>query len=183
MLEGYSPKLGRRVQLFDHARFAVWIGLEAAATVLSFCERPVRVGPRATDMLVDFWLRLAKKETFLVVTTDQPAHAIPAQIDGIEVRVVGAADRAAANVWVSNWQRMLPVLNATRAAIPASLLKSVRRFVHGPTSLAHIEQELSFGDPSIVRGAVFELLRTGQLAAPSLHTEPLYLHTMVEPAP
>jgi len=38
------------------------------------------------------------------------------------------------------------------------------------------------GDPPIVRGAVFELLRTGQLRAPSLQTETLSLHTLLEPA-
>jgi hypothetical protein len=44
VLEGYSPKLGRRVQLFDYASFSVWIGLEADPTVNTFCERPRPLG-------------------------------------------------------------------------------------------------------------------------------------------
>ena len=37
--------------------------------------------------------------------------------------------------------------------------------------------------PTVVRGTIFELLRTGQLMAPSLHTQALSLHTLVEPTP
>ena len=39
------------------------------------------------------------------------------------------------------------------------------------------------GDPAVVRGTIFDLLRTGQLMAPSLHTQALSLHTIVEPTP
>ena len=63
-----------------------------------------------------------------------------------------------------------------------AVVKSVLSLVCRPLALAVIESELSFGDPAVVRGAVFELLRTGQLMAPSLHTQPLSMHTMVEPA-
>jgi len=47
-------------------------------------------------------------------------------------------------------------------------------------ALSRIEHELSVGDPSLVRAAVFDLLRTGQLRAPSLHTQALSPHTLVE---
>ena len=183
LLEGYSPKLGRRVQLFDHAAFAVWIGLEAAPAVISLCERPARAGPAATDRMIDFWVRVTDGEAFLVVTHDDAADELPARVDGIEVRHVGAADRAAANVWITNWQRMLPVINATRSVISTALMTTVRRFVREPTPLARIVHEFAVGDPTLVRGTVFEMLRTAQLAAPSLHTQPLSLHTVVEPTP
>jgi hypothetical protein len=41
LIEGFSPKLGRRLQFFDHATFGVWIGLEATPDVITFCERPI----------------------------------------------------------------------------------------------------------------------------------------------
>jgi hypothetical protein len=44
LIEGFSPKLERRLQFFDHATFAVWIALEATPDVISFCERPSRTG-------------------------------------------------------------------------------------------------------------------------------------------
>jgi hypothetical protein len=51
------------------------------------------------------------------------------------------------------------------------------------TALSRIEHELPLSDPSLVRAAVFDLLRTGQLRAPSLHTQALSPHTLVEPIP
>ncbi|MBW8832899.1 MAG: hypothetical protein JF606_26610 [Burkholderiales bacterium] len=49
--------IGRRVQLFDHAAFAVWLGLEAEPAVSSLCERPARIGPDANALPIDFWVR------------------------------------------------------------------------------------------------------------------------------
>jgi hypothetical protein len=46
-------------------------------------------------------------------------------------------------------------------------------------SLGRLEHELSFGDPSLARGAIFEQLRTGEIRAPSLHTQPIGLHTLI----
>ena len=37
LIEGFSPKLGRRLQFFDHTAFAVWIALEATPDVTGVC--------------------------------------------------------------------------------------------------------------------------------------------------
>ena len=71
------------------------------------------------------------------------------------MRRITDADRAARRVWVTNWQRMLPVVNATRGLLSASLLKSVRACVREPLPLARIEREASRGDIALARGAVF----------------------------
>ena len=55
--------------------------------------------------------------------------------------------------------------------------------VNKPLALSLIEHELWVGDPAVVRGAIFELLRKGQLMAPNLHTQALSLQTLVEPTP
>lgn len=86
-------------------------------------------------------------------------------------------------MWVANWLRMIPVINATRDVRPKSVIKSVLNLVRQPLALSLVEHELSVGDPAIVRGTIYELLRTGQLIAPSLHTQALSLHTQVEPTP
>jgi hypothetical protein len=44
-----------------------------------------------------------------------------------------------------------------------------------------VERELTKMQQMLVRTAVFDLLRTGGLAAPSLHTQKLSLHTLLEP--
>ena len=73
--------------------------------------------------------------------------------------------------------------NSRSAWRPKSLIKSVLNLVRQPLALFLVEHELAVGDPAVVRGTIFELLRTGQLMAPSLHTQALSLHTLLEPAP
>ena len=102
-------------------------------------------------------------------------------VDGISVEIVPLAELAAARVWISNWSRMLPVINA-RSLLPKSLSKSILGRVHGPEPVACVERDLAVGDPAIVRGAFFELLRTGRPRAPSLHFQPLDLYLILEPA-
>jgi len=38
LIEGFSPKLGRRLQFFDHATFAVWIGLTTSSVVITLAQ-------------------------------------------------------------------------------------------------------------------------------------------------
>lgn len=106
---------------------------------------------------------------------------LPQSVQDIPLRLVPAAEQAAAAVWVANWLRMIPVINATRNVQPKTLIKSVLSLVGRPLALSLVEHELTVGDPAVVRGTIFELLRTGQLMAPSLHTQALSLHTLVEP--
>ena len=158
LIEAYSPKLGRRIQLFDHATFAVWIGLEAAPSVTSLCERPVRLGGAANDPVIDFWVRHDGVEQFLNVASDGDARTRPDHVDGIPLRLVRPPDRAAAGIWIANWQRMLPVINATRTTVSRSLMRSVSSFVRAPTPMAIIERQFNIGDPTVVRGTIFERL-------------------------
>lgn len=182
LLTAFSPKLGRTVVFFDHACFDQWIRLEADPGVLAFCERPRRVGSGVDGPLIDFWVGGRTQEEMLIVETGQLLEALPPKVQDVPLRLVPTAEQAAAAIWVSNWHRLIPVINATRGLAPKAMVKSVLSLVCRPLALAVIESELSFGDPAVVRGAVFELLRTGQLMAPSLHTQPLSMHTMVEPA-
>jgi len=67
LIEGFSPKLGRRLQFFEHATFAVWIGLGADPEVISLCERPTRMGLGKIDPIIDFWVRRTGGEEFQLV--------------------------------------------------------------------------------------------------------------------
>ena len=113
----------------------------------------------------------------------QGSTKLPRSAQHMPLRLVPAAEQAAAAVWVANWLRIIPVINATRGTAPKILIKSVLRLVHRPLALSLVEHELSVGDPAVVRGTIVKLLRTGQLMAPSLHTQALSLHTLVGPAP
>lgn len=181
LIEGLSPKLCRRLQFFDHATFAVWIGLEADPDVISLCERPTRMGPGKIDPIIDFWVRRTNGEEFQLVPHGASDISLPSEVNEVPIRTINAVDRAASAVWISNWMRMLPVINSARNAISKTTMKSVSRFVREPMPLAVIERQFSNGDPTVVRASLFELLRMGQLTAPALRTEPLSVHTTLEP--
>ena len=183
LLTAFSPKLGRTVRAFDHAAFEQWFCLEVDPGVISFCEHPCRVGAIDEGRLIDFWVARHGQEEMLVVEGGPGSAKLPKSAQNMPLRLVPAAAQAAAAVWVANWLRMIPVINATRGTAPKTLIKSVLSLVRRPLALSLVEHELSVGDPAVVRGTIFELLRTGQLMAPSLHTQALSLHTLVEPAP
>ena len=108
LLEAFSPKLGRRVRLFDHACFEQWIRLEADPSVLWLCERPARLGAARDARHIDFWVQRCDGEQLLLV--DRAAEPTPETVIGLPVHRIAAAELAAAAMWVSNWQRMLPVV-------------------------------------------------------------------------
>jgi len=66
-LEARSPKLGRRLRLFDHLAFSQWIGLEADPAVLTFCERPARISRQPDSCLIDFWVQRAGGQAMLLL--------------------------------------------------------------------------------------------------------------------
>ncbi|WP_213959852.1 hypothetical protein [Variovorax sp. dw_954] len=162
LLEGFSPKLGRRIHLFDLATFDQWLCLEADPTVLCLCERPLRLSPAPGSRLVDFWVHRDDGEQLLLVDDGEDEHSSPTASD-IPLRRVAAV--------------------STRAWIQPSLTLSIFPHVREPMALSSLERAFAMGDPPVVRGAVFELLRTGRLSAPSLHRQPLTLHTLFEPTP
>ena len=182
LIEGYSPKLGRRLKCVGRHAFEQWIRLESDPTVLTFCERPVTWDQNGEQRLIDFWIRDRDQETLLVVGDDPPLPAKAIGNISIPVRKVPLAELAAASIWITNWERMLPCMIACRSCLTIALLKAVARFVTEPMQLSRIERELSLGDPTLLRAAVFTLLHRGRLQAPKLVTESLSYLTVFAPA-
>jgi hypothetical protein len=129
--------------------------------------------------IVDFWLGFVDHEGLVLLSdrtpaTDRQQNYPDFDSDAFTVRYIGAAERAAARVWIGNWQRMLPLLVAARGLVT---LNAIERFVATPQPLLAVEREFSTGDPVLVRAAVFELLHLGRAQALELHTESLSLLT------
>ena len=133
--------------------------------------------------LIDFWVRRVNREELLVVDRGRLPTDLPELIDGVSLKIVPSGELAAAATWTTNWLRIIPVINATRSLASKNLTRSVLNLIRSPLALSRVEHELSPGEPSLVRGTIFELLRQGRLSAPSLHTQRLTLNTVVEPAP
>ena len=181
LLTAFSPTLERTVRTFDHHGLWQWVRLETDPQITSFCEHPARLGKDDDARLIDFWVQRGDSDEFLVLDRDRTLDEIPTYLDGIALRIVPAAELAAAGTWITNWLRMLPVITATRGLVPKNLLRAATKLVCEPVALSFVEHKLAVGDPCLVRGAVFELLRTGRLLAPSLHSQALSLHTTIEP--
>lgn len=181
LIEGYSPKLGRRVSCHSRAAFELWLGLEADPSVRSFCERPAIMTVEGHERVLDLWACQSDQEAFLVLADDNAK--LPADWLGIPVRRIDVAELAAARQWISNWERMLPIITLTRDFVSKSHLEDVLRHVNAPMSLARIEREFVTNDVMWVRGTVFRLLAAGRLIAPSLRIDRLSLQTLFEPAP
>ena len=180
LIEGFSPKLGRRVSCHSRAAFELWLGAEADPTIQTFCERPVAIDVDGRERLVDFWVRHVDHEALLLAADEDTV--LPNDWHGIRVRRIGVADLAASRMWCANWERMLPVINLTRDCVTKQHLADVRRYVGEPMPLARIEREFVTNDAMWVRGAVFRLLAAGRVIAPSLRTDRLWLQTTFEPA-
>jgi hypothetical protein len=178
----FSPKLGRRLTLYRRSAFEAWLMLEADPAAKTFCEWPGFMAVDGQRRVVDFWARYGDHECLVVLSetipeTDRPRSRLDFDPEAFAVRHIDAAERAAARVWTGSWQRMLPVLIAAGGLVKPSMLGAIERFVALPQSLMAIEREFSTGDPSLVRAAVFELLRRGRIEALELHTESLTLLT------
>ena len=182
LLRAFSPTLERSVRAFDYQGLWQWVRLETDPLITSFCEHPARLGKDDDARLIDFWVQRGNSEELLVLDRGRSFGKIPACLDGIALRSVPAAELAAAGTWITNWLRMLPVITTTRDLVPKNLLRAATNLVREPVALSFVEHKLAVGDPCLVRGAIFELLRTGRLLAPSLHSQALSLHTTIEPA-
>ena len=165
MLEAFSPKLSRRITLFDRSSFDLWTLLEADPDVLALCERPTLL---ATDpaRTVDFWVQRRNHEELLLLQRGELATADEC-VGKLALRAIPLAELSAHRTLIANWQCILPQVNATRGLLPHWLKDSGLRRVRAPTALGLVEHDLRVGDPSLVRGAIFELLRTGLLRAPT----------------
>ena len=48
---------------------------------------------------------------------ESPCDLALQDFNGVAIEVVPLAELAAARVWISNWSRMLPVINATHSLL------------------------------------------------------------------
>lgn len=79
--------------------------------------------------------------------SNHPDANLPVTLHEIAVHYVRDSDLAASQIWVSNWTRILGVINAARGVFEQAMLKSIQDFVQQPIKLGHIEAQFSCGDP------------------------------------
>ena len=188
-LETFSPKLGRRLRLYDRAAFEWWLQLESNPGVHAFCERPARLHlGHAGTALIDFWVCYADREEVHLIALDAPLANVPLPASmafGIgeqaSVRIIRREDVMAQRTWILNWERMLPFITASRGMISPALRQRILAAIGGSKQLSNLEREMAPVDAMLVKGAVFALLHEGQVSAASLHEHALSLRTRFSP--
>jgi hypothetical protein len=180
-IEIYGLKLDRRVQCFGEAAYGQWVCLEADPSIQTYCERPAFLEIDNEKLLVDFWIKQGDQETLLIIGEECSVQNTTLAKAYYAVKTISQNELAAAQVWIENWERILPIITSCRGLVADTLLKSIEKLITEPMQLSHIERELATSEPTIVRGAIFTLLHRGQLRAPQLLTEPLSFLTRFEP--
>ncbi|RZF24505.1 hypothetical protein EVC45_38505 [Paraburkholderia sp. UYCP14C] len=184
-IEAFSPKLRRRITFYRRFLLELWMLLETDPAVVTFCERPGYIQIEGNSRLADFLIRYVDHDELVILTVEDLDGSMGETTgchrsfdrDALSIRRVGPADLAAARVWIENWQRMLPYLVTNRGLVPPTLSEAIVRFLAAPQRLLAIEREFSAGDPVLPRAALFDLLYSGQVVAPELHSQPLSLLT------
>lgn len=177
-LEVWSPKLRRRLTFYCRDTLSLWALLEANPRVATFCERPGYVRTDERTLIADFWLMqdgdvecwALDEAPILMPFDDETAPTL----DDIPVRVFTTKTIEAQALWISNWLRMLPYITSNSRFLDHCLFARVRDALNAPQDFYGVERALRPTDPVLVRSAIFELMRTGQICADSLKTAPLH---------
>jgi hypothetical protein len=140
---------------------------------LSFCEHPTTIPIAGRDRSVDFWVKRADGEEELLCLWPGPEPIAPPVWQGMMVRAVGDAELQAATMWTSNWERIVPILVATRGLVGATLREQIAKRCVRPIALSALQRLDLDPDPMVLRGGVFDLLHRGWLRAEGLRTAPL----------
>lgn len=119
---------------------------------------------------------------FVLMMKDEANNALPAMVLGLPLNQSLLAEHVAQEVWLLHWQRIVRMINAASSSLSTPLIRQVQRRISAPITLADIERGLTGVDIPMVRGAVFELLRTGRIRSPQLHRQTLSHLTVFEPA-
>jgi len=173
--ECWAPKLRRRVTLFEPFQVRLWALLESSPRVITYCERPAFWRRDNGQQLVDFWVKVGRREMCWIVTSKlQPARAgYLTPDDDTSVRYVHAQSLASHNVWIENWMRILPYLPSNERFVSKKLLADVERATSSASTLGQIERDFQPHDTVLVRTAAFMLLHKGKVKAESLRDQPL----------
>ena len=170
-LTAFSPRLGRQLTLGGGGAHRLWLMIEADASIVAFCERPLVIQIAGRERAVDFWVQQADGEEALLCLWHRPEPIDPPVWDSMMVRAVGDAEIRATQMWTNNWERILPVLVATRGLVKPALRDEILKRCARPLALAALQRLDIEPDPMLLRGAVFDLLHRGWLQAEALRTE------------
>jgi hypothetical protein len=179
----WSPKLNRRLTLFGEASLNAWIGIEADAQILAFCERPLVIRTQKPARVVDFWVqRTTSEELWLLKRPSNrakepdsvsPSFRTWAERHGFTVQQPQAEEFALDEQRRRNWATVLHYLAANGALMKPEFLDRIRKACSVAVTLESLEQHFPTEDPVLVRTGVFSLFQKGVLESSQFIDAPI----------
>jgi len=183
----YSPKMSRQLLLFGMPAVNLWTLLESNPSILAFCERPLQLPDVKPMRAIDFWVKTADGEEFLLIAKspaqdnkdDDAALAGPV-IDGVTLRYILAEDLAQNTTELKNWGWIIRDLSAFQRFVPEAVCKEALSAVGTGKSIAQLQADLPDQESSIVKLAIYVLLHRGEVICKELKTQVLGLGHLIE---
>lgn len=188
-IEVFSPKLARRLSLASYAQWQLWLALEANPLVVTFCERPTRLGG-AGSRVIDFWVALrspASSEFWLLddevdceeaevtaaPTAKNPATTSLQQVRGLPIRRIARTDLRDWTTPVANWARIVPYLVVWVRFSDVVLAQAIVVYLERAHTLDQILAHFADHDLPMVEAALYSLVAKGRVLSPDLAASPL----------
>lgn len=181
----FGLKVDRSVTLFGRGPLNAWICLEADPSVISYCERPLKVPETKLKRIVDFWVRHVGGEELWILWpkneveagvdphAELPAFVTWAASNKMAVRFVDPIDLVERAMFLDNWGKIIRELSANRRFVLPGTIERVRKCATDAYQLGALINRIPDEDPAIVRSAAYFLLHSGKLRCVDISTHPL----------
>ncbi|XLZ71456.1 hypothetical protein ABT364_05670 [Massilia sp. SR12] len=177
----FSPKLARGVTVFGRQALSIWTTLEASPSITAYCERPIKLPHAGSRRAIDFWVRDAEGEQFLVIRRDSDRKRDEVlEVDSIPVRYLEAGELELHQVALTNWGRVIRDLSAFSRLVPNSLPAEVAVAVGRGMTIKDLQLHFAEQAPDLVQLAIFKLLHSGKARCPSLSDKEFSTSLVIE---
>lgn len=190
-LDGYAPKLARRITLYGENSLHCLITLEADPSIITYCERPIVITDIKPKRVVDFWVKKNdQEELWLILRPSEhdwlaqgnaPTHAFKvwAEKNKLNLRLLLPETFVKSQVWLDNWIEILGYLSPNVGVIPKSITKEIVDYATQPKTIRELEENFASTNRMLVRSAIFKLVHQGKLKIPDLEKSSLTRDTLV----
>ncbi|MBW5285197.1 hypothetical protein [Burkholderia gladioli] len=181
----FGPKVGRRLTLFGRNAFQLWLRLESAPQVVTYCERPLLVPEANGSRAADFWVCTDYDEQLhLVLRSSEatiaakglcvyPALTAWCRANAMTVHTILPSQLDDPEPLCQNRLTMLHYLAGNTTAVGDEFARTISIACDCGLTLAELEQRFASVHPELVRAVAFSLVLKGILDCPTIASKPL----------
>ncbi|WP_321883981.1 PDDEXK family nuclease [Burkholderia cepacia] len=181
----FGPKVGRGLTLFGRSALQLWLRLEFAPQVVTYCERPLLVPEARGSRAADFWvctdygeqLHLVLRSSEAMVAAKglsvYPALDAWCRANAMTMHTIVPNQLDDSEPLCQNRLTMLHYLAANTTAVGDEFSRAISTACDGGLTLAELEQRFDALHPELVRAVAFSLVLKGMLDCPTIASQPL----------